>query len=155
MTTHLSRAALAAMVALAFGAARLEAADDVVETPAAHSSADFASLKVMVDAGRYAEALPGLQALDSRTPDNPDVLNLIGFSLRKTGHPDRALAFYNHALALKPDHRGANEYLGELFLELKQPDKARERLAALHEACGDCGEYRELAEKVEIAARSD
>ena len=48
----------------------------------------------------------------------------------------------------KPDHLGANEYLGELYLEMKQPDKAKERLAVLKGACGSCEEYMELASKI-------
>jgi tetratricopeptide (TPR) repeat protein len=68
--------------------------------------------------------------------------------LRKTGHPDQALDYYSRALAQKPDHLDANEYLGELYLELKQPAKAQERLAVLEKACGDCEEYQELKEKI-------
>ena len=30
----------------------------------------------------------------------------------------QALAHYGKALELKPEHRGANEYLGELYLDL-------------------------------------
>ncbi len=54
-------------------------------------------------------------ALDQETPNDPDILNLIGFSLRKTGpsRPVRSTMAYNRALAQKPDHLGANEYLGE------------------------------------------
>ena len=40
-----------------------------------------------------------------------------------------ALNYYNQALAMEPRHRGGNEYLGELYLEMKQPEKANERLA--------------------------
>lgn len=152
MTRHLNRAAMLAVFLLSLGAP-LALAEDTVETPASASSADFAKLKSMVDAGDYAGALPALQALNTQSPGNPDVLNLIGFSLRKTGHADQALAFYNQALAQKPDHLGANEYLGELYLELKQPEKAKERLEILRQACGGaCAEFTELQEKIDQAA---
>jgi hypothetical protein len=49
---------------------------------------------------------------------------------------------------MEPKHLGANEYMGELYLELKQPDKAKERLAVLKDACGNCEEYKELAAKI-------
>ncbi|HEY4161549.1 MAG TPA: tetratricopeptide repeat protein [Dongiaceae bacterium] len=124
---------------------------DTEETPASASSADFGDAKAMVDAGRFDEALSALRTLDKQMPNNPDVLNLIGFSLRKTGNTDRALDYYNRALALKPDHLGANEYLGELYLELKQPEKAEERLAVLQKACGNCEEYQDLKSKIEQA----
>jgi predicted Zn-dependent protease len=120
------------------------------DTPTADNAAnpDFTAAKALVDAAKYDDAMPQLQALDKATPNNPDILNLIGFSLRKTGHPDQALSYYNRALAEKPDHLDANEYLGELYLELKQPAKATERLAVLQKACGDCEEYQELKEKI-------
>jgi predicted Zn-dependent protease len=120
------------------------------DTPTADNAAnrDFTAAKALVDAGKYDDAMPQLQALDKATPNNPDILNLIGFSLRKTGHPDQALGYYNRALAEKPDHLDANEYLGELYLELKQPTKAAERLAVLQKACGTCEEYQELKEKI-------
>jgi predicted Zn-dependent protease len=140
--------ALATGVFLLAGAGSATAID-TVETPAASASDNFAAAKAMVDAGRFDQALPALNALDRAMPDNPDVLNLIGFSLRKTGNTDRALDYYNRALALQPDHRGANEYLGELYLELKQPAKAQERLAVLQKACGDCEEYEDLKAKVD------
>ena len=127
------------------------AVDDEV-TPDNAANPDFLAAKALVDSGLYDTAMPKLTALDRATPDNPDILNLIGFSLRKTGHPDQALNYYSRALAQDPDHLGANEYLGELYLELKQPAKAEDRLAVLQRACGDCEEYRELKEKIEQQA---
>jgi tetratricopeptide (TPR) repeat protein len=76
----------------------------------------------------------------------------MGFTYRKTGHTDEALDYYNRALNLEPKHLGANEYLGELYLELKQPDKAKERLAVLKAACGDCEEYQDLKTKIDQTA---
>lgn len=123
-------------------------AEDDTPTPDNAANPDYMAVKAEVDAGAYQSALTRLMALDKETPNDPDVLNLIGFSLRKTGHPDQALDYYGRALAQKPDHLGANEYLGELYLELKQPAKAQERLAVLQQACGDCEEYQELKEKI-------
>jgi predicted Zn-dependent protease len=123
-------------------------AEDDTPTPDNASNPDYVAVKAEVDAGAYQAALTRLMALDQATPNDPDILNLIGFSLRKTGHPDQALDYYGRALAQKPDHLGANEYLGELYLELKQPAKAQERLAVLEKACGDCEEYQELKEKI-------
>jgi len=136
----LSVAALPAM-SIAF-------AEDDTPTPDNAANTDYMAVKAQVDAGAYQSALTQLMALDKETPNDPDILNLIGFSLRKTGHPDQALDYYSRALAQKPDHLGANEYLGELYLELKQPAKAQERLAVLEKACGDCEEYQELKEKI-------
>jgi len=136
-----------AMAALFAASSSAFAVDDTV-TPDNAANPDFTAAKALVDAGLYDTAMPKLTALDSATPDDPDILNLIGFTLRKTGHPDQALDYYNRALAQDPDHLGANEYLGELYLELKQPVKATERLAVLQKACGGCEEYQELKEKI-------
>jgi predicted Zn-dependent protease len=149
MSSRLSIAALAAVLLISGSIAAR--AVDTEETPGTSASADYAAAKTLVDAGNYEQALPDLIALDKKTPNNPDVLNLIGFSLRKAGNTDRALDYYNMALALNPQHRGANEYLGELYLELKEPAKAEERLAVLQKVCGDCEEYEDLKTKIDQA----
>src|SRR4030095_17145029 len=110
---------------------------------------DFDSARALVDAQKYDEALPALRQIDQQNPNNPDVLNLIGFSLRRTGKTDEALDYYNRALALNPTHLGANEYLGEIYLESRQPDKAKERLAVLRQACGDCEEFEDLSAQID------
>ncbi|NCU47181.1 MAG: tetratricopeptide repeat protein, partial [Candidatus Fonsibacter lacus] len=51
------------------------------------------------------------------------------------------------ALKINPKHIGANEYLGELYLQTKRPDEAKKRLEVL-KAC-NCEEYKELKEKIE------
>jgi len=144
------RLSLIAGVLVGTGAASISitfAEDDTV-TPDNAANPDYMAVKAQVDNGDYSAALTRLSALAQETPNDPDILNLIGFSLRKTGHPDQALDYYNRALAQNPEHLGANEYLGELYLELKQPAKAGERLAVLEKACGDCEEYQELKEKI-------
>lgn len=123
-------------------------AEDDTVTPDNAANPDYMAVKALVDAGDYRSALARLSTLEKETPNDPDILNLIGFSLRKTGHPDQALDYYGRALAQKPDHLGANEYLGELYLEMKLPAKAAERLAVLQQACGNCEEYQELKEKI-------
>ncbi len=97
-----------------------------------------------IDRQDYRGAIPLLTGYVKDHPDDPDGLNLMGLSLRKTGQTDLALQYYNRALALKPNHLGANEYVGELYVELGQLDKAKERLAVLHAACGNCGEAQDL-----------
>jgi tetratricopeptide (TPR) repeat protein len=102
----------------------------------------------LIDDDKYQEAIPVLQKLIKDKGAYADALNLLGYSYRKSGDSTEALEYYNQALAMEPKHLGANEYLGELYLELKQPDKAKERLAVLKGACGNCEEYKELASKI-------
>lgn len=72
-----------------------------------------------------------------------------GYSNRKLGDMAKAMTYYTKALNKEPKHLGANEYMGELYLELKNLPKAEERLGVLKNACGNCEEYQELAEKVD------
>lgn len=147
-TLRLALISAALIAGGSIAATSLAFAEDETVTPDSAGNPEFVAVKALVDAGDYDAALPRLTALDQAEPDNADILNLIGFSLRKTGHPDQALDYYGRALAQQPDHLGANEYLGELYLELKQPAKAAERLAVLQQACGDCAEYQELKQKI-------
>jgi hypothetical protein len=49
-------------------------------------------------------------------------------------------------LALEPEHKGAHEYLGELYLQTGQPEKAEAQLEKLAHICGleGCEEYEVL-----------
>ena len=69
-----------------------------------------------------------------QTHQHADVYNLMGFSLRKTGDHKQAYTFYRKALDFDPEHKGALEYLGELYVETGQIDKASENVAAPEEA---------------------
>ena len=73
---------------------------------------------------------------------NPDILNYLGFTLRKMGKYDQAEKYYLQGLKIKPDHNGINEYLGELYIKTNRKDKAKERLAVLKKC--NCKEYDEL-----------
>ena len=73
---------------------------------------------------------------------NPDILNYLGYTSRKTGNFEQAEKFYLEGLSIKPDHNGINEYLGELYVQTNQIDKANQRLKVL-KSC-NCKEYGEL-----------
>jgi tetratricopeptide (TPR) repeat protein len=113
------------------------------------ANADYQKAQTAINGADYKAAADLLQKVLARQPENPDVLNLMGFSERKMGEASTALMYYKKALGLQPNHIGANEYLGELYLELKQPDMAEQRLAVLQQVCGSCEEYTELKEKIE------
>ena len=78
---------------------------------------------------------------------NPDILNYLGFTLRKTGNFEQAEKYYLQGLEIKPDHNGINEYLGELYIQTNRIDKAKERLAVLQNC--NCEEYNELKTLIE------
>ncbi len=100
--------------------------------------------------GDYDVAINKLARLHEKDPGDADVLNLLGYGYRKVGDFDQTCGYYLQALAVDPKHRGANEYIGELYLETGQLDKAEERLAVLDDDCWlGCDEYTDLKESIE------
>ena len=95
----------------------------------------------------YSKALEKLRDAYKADRNNPDILNYLGFTLRKTGKFEEAEKYYLAGLKIKPDHNGINEYLGELYVKTGRMDLAKERLAVL-ESC-NCEEYGELKEVIE------
>ena len=113
-------------------------------------SPEFKAGKKAVKEGDFQSALAHLNKANEKDPKNADIHNLLGYSYRKLGDTDRAFKHYQIALQIKPKHRGANEYLGELYLETDQLAKAEERLEVLDKACFlGCEEYDELKEAIE------
>jgi predicted Zn-dependent protease len=101
--------------------------------------------QALIDVWDYEGAIDILLPLSEAEPDNPDVFNLLGYSHRKIEMYDEALGYYTTALELDPMHLGANEYLGELYLETNQPELAQERLDVLAQACPEgCEELETL-----------
>ena len=139
-------ALVAVMLTVAAPTARADSTrEDPAPAPAAAPAMSLDAAQKRINAGDFHGALPILTAITQKDPNNADALNLMGYSLRKTGQTDLALQYYNRALSLMPKHLGANEYLGELYVELGQMDKARERLAVLQAACGNCEQTQDLA----------
>ena len=90
----------------------------------------------------YSQAFNKLEKAYKSDKKNPDILNYMGFTTRKTGNFEKAEKFYLEGLSLKPNHNGINEYLGELYVQTNRIDKANERLEVL-KSC-NCKEYGEL-----------
>ena len=90
----------------------------------------------------YTQAFNKLEKAYKSDKKNPDILNYMGFTTRKTGNFEKAEKFYLEGLSLKPNHNGINEYLGELYVQTNRIDKANERLEVL-KSC-NCKEYGEL-----------
>ena len=90
----------------------------------------------------YAQAFKKLEKAHKTDKKNPDILNYMGFTTRKVGNFEQAEKFYLEGLKIKPNHNGINEYLGELYVQTNQIDKANERLTVLKNC--NCEEYSEL-----------
>lgn len=95
----------------------------------------------------------GFDSMVDQGVQHADVYNLLGFSLRKTGAYGKALTFYKKALDFDADHKGAHEYLGELYVETGRFAQAREHLAMLEKLCPQgCEEREDLAKAIAAAA---
>lgn len=103
----------------------------------------------LIEDEKYAKAIPLPRKSIQEKGEYADALNLLGYANRKLGDKARALTYYTKALNLEPKHLGANEYLGELYLEMNDLAKAEEHLGVLKSACGDCDEYDDLADQIE------
>jgi Tetratricopeptide repeat len=110
----------------------------------------YAEAKAKVATEDWAGALALLEEADRLQPNNADTNNLLGFVHRKLGKMDRSFTFYQRALTIDPKHKGALEYLGELYLMQNQPTKAKTQLGKLKVVCGGtgCEEYQDLQKAI-------
>ena len=94
----------------------------------------------------YMKANKILKELYKMNKKDADILNYLGFTLRKTGDLQNAEIYYLQGLELDPNHLGINEYLGELYIQTNRIELAKERLAILKNC--NCEEYEELYELI-------
>jgi tetratricopeptide (TPR) repeat protein len=113
-------------------------------------SSNYLKAEKLINKKNYEKAIDLLSELLGEKPDGyakSDVLNYLGFANRKKQQPNYELAekYYLEALTLDPNHVGALEYLGELYVELNRVDKAKDLLERLKNAAGENSEeYKEL-----------
>ena len=125
-----------------------------VDTAVSKEAPDLSAVRAKIKAKDFKSALVDLNAMVDQNVQHADVYNLLGFSLRKTGDYAKALTFYKKALDFDAGHKGAHEYLGELYAETGQLAKAREQLAALEKLCPQGCEEREDLEKAIAEAQA-
>ena len=100
----------------------------------------------------YEKAQKFLIKFNDNNPNDADTLNYLGFTTRKLGDYENGEKYYLQGLAIEPNHKGINEYLGELYVATNRIDLAKERLNVL-KAC-NCEEYSELKELIEGKKKS-
>lgn len=94
----------------------------------------FASVS-LINQGKYAAAFEDLSLTAAAAGPHPDITTYMGYSQRKLGNYDLAKSYYAMALSVDPNHKGANEYLGELYVETGEMDLAKVQLAKLETIC--------------------
>lgn len=118
--------------------------------PREEGVAQYMAAARLINEARYEEAIADLYRAQAIVGPHPDILNYLGYSHRKLGKMERAQGYYAAALAIDPDHKGANEYLGELYLEIGEIGKAKKQLAKLETLCAfGCAEREDLARLIE------
>ena len=145
-------ASTALLVSLGLAPALMPAPALAVDNMESSDAPDLASVRAKIKAQDYAAALAELRDLAEDT-QQADVYNLLGFTLRKTGDFKTSLTYYTKALELQPDHKAAREYLGELYVQTGNMDRAKEQLAVLAKLCPAGCEEREDLQKA-ISAKS-
>jgi Flp pilus assembly protein TadD len=116
------------------------------DTPPAKSDpAWLTEARASIKTEKYNQAIQQLQAANETS--SADWNNLLGYSLRKKQPPDLVGAekYYQAALKIDPEHRGALEYYGKLKLMNNDLLGAEALLARLDKACTfGCEEYSDL-----------
>jgi len=127
---------------------------DETPSPAAATDTPLASARAQIERKDWVGAASALADYVKANPGSADGHNLFGYSLRHLKKYDESLAAYREALRIDPRHKGAHEYIGMAYVEMKNLDKAREHLAALNKICFlSCEEYRDLKKAIETASR--
>lgn len=125
--------------------AQLDLAPPAQALAAKGGDREYLEAVALINAHRYADAVAALQKARWAFGAHPDVLTYLGFANRKMGHTAEAEGYYQTALAIAPDHRGALEYYGELKVERGDLAGARANLARLDSVCTfGCGQAEEL-----------
>lgn len=116
--------------------------------------AAYAEAVGLINQDRFTDAFAALERAEAAVGPHPDVLNYMGFVSRKLGRLDDSLRYYTAALRIDPNHIGATEYLGELYIQMGQVDRAERQLARLDELCAyGCEQREELARWIDASGR--
>lgn len=113
--------------------------------PATQDTTWLKEARASIKSDQYDQAIKQLQGANETS--SADWNNLMGYSLRKKQPPDLVGAekYYQAALKINPEHRGALEYYGKLKLINKDLPGAEALLARLNKACTfGCEEYTDL-----------
>ena len=110
----------------------------------------LSAIRELVAAQNYSSAKTALEQADQQFPNNADVNNLLGFVNRKLKQYAQSATYYTKALKIDPNHLGALEYQGELFMIQKKTALAKKNLDKLKKLCGvKCEEYLDLKKVID------
>ena len=134
-----------------------QASVNVTENSLASVDGDtvYVAAVALINEKKYDDAIAELQIAAQKFGPHPDVLTYLGFANRKLRNFDIAETYYKRALAVTPNHLGANEYFGELMIERGDMQGAKKQLAKLDALCEfGCYEAEELRRWINAASIS-
>ena len=105
---------------------------------------DYKAAIKLIRSKDYDKAIRKLKTLITASSTDftrADVYNELGFAYRKSEDFDNAAKYYNKALKLDPEHLGAIEYQGEMYVDLGQKENALNNLALLKKLVGENNSY--------------
>ncbi|NTE00453.1 tetratricopeptide repeat protein [Agrobacterium tumefaciens] len=73
--------------------------------------------------GDYKTAVTQLEKADTKTPDNANVLKMLGYSYFQNGEYEKCIATYSRLLAMKPNEVSAYYYRGKARLNIANDPK--------------------------------
>ncbi len=102
---------------------------------------------LLAKSGEYDWAITVLSAVSDQ--NDPDVLNMLGYSNRKAGRLELGISYYAKALEERPNFVRAREYLGEGLVAAGHVDQAKLQLQEISKICGtQCEEYEDLQKAI-------
>ncbi len=125
------------------------AATPMQSAPTKNLTTDLTAIRSLIASKNFSAALTSLKIADINYPNNADINNLLGYSARNLKQNKAAATYYIKALRINPNHLGALEYQGELFIVTKKVSAAKSNLAKLKRLCGvNCEEYLDLKKAI-------
>ena len=109
----------------------------------------LASARTLIAAKQFVAAIAALKNIDKNFPNSADINNLLGFASRNINLYDESDKYYAKALKIDPNHLGALEYQGVLFLKQNKLTSAKINLSKLKRLCGtSCEQYLDLQKAI-------
>ena len=94
--------------------------------------------------GWYRRAISNLRTVTQMEPKNADAWNELGFAYRNVENYRQSARAYDRALDIDPNHLGALNYQGFMYIETNKVGEAQSNLSMLQSLCGSCDEYTSL-----------
>ena len=127
-------------------------AAQAVDTEQSTDAPDLSAVRAKIKARDFRAAITELNLMIDKGVQHADLYSLLGYSLRKSGDQKTAMTFYAKALEFNPEHKGALEYQGELFVEIGDVARARANAVKLAKLCPQgCEERDDLDQAIRTA----